>query len=185
MKKNLVSIFIISLLVAGLLGGYVLLSGKFDDIKMRILFSTLAFTVYSIIGICCNSIIGGEYKLVGVIGLASAVFGLIYALITTWFTPELSGFLQIRFSLLFIAMCFAHISLMLLIDKTNSMVSGTIFISIACSVFATVIAVSMLSSLSATLGSLKLLGIVSIVGVISTIIAPTVACTANKQFNKD
>lgn len=181
MKKYLIYGLITSLVIAGLLGIGALLSGKFDELQLRILFTTLAFTVYSIIGLCCNSIVEGKYSVIGKIGLGFTFIGLLYAVITTWATPKSGEFLQFRFSLLVIALCFAHCSLMLLVKTYNSAISVVRTTSISASVMAALITVAMISSMDANAGAFKSLGVVSIVGVIATIIAPILAFTANKS----
>jgi hypothetical protein len=180
MKKYLIYGLIISLVIAGLLGIAALLSGKFDELQIRILFTTLAFTAYSIIGLCCNSIVESKYSVIGKIGLGFTFIGLLYAVITTWATPKEFEFLQFRFSLLVIAVCFAHCSLMLLVKTYNSAISVVRTTSISASVMAALITVAVISSLDANAGTFKFLGVVSIVGVIATIIAPILAFTANK-----
>ena len=185
MKKYFIYGLVISLVIAGLLGIVVLLNGKFDELQIRILFTTLAFTIYSIIGLCCNSIVEGKYSVFGKLGLGVTFVGLLYAVVTTWATPKAEEFLQLRFSLLVIGLCFAHCSLMLLVKTYNSAISAVRVISMSASVFAALIAVAMISSLDANAGTFKLLGVVSIVGVISTIIAPILAFTANKQRQSD
>lgn len=180
MNKYFIYGLIISLVIAGLLGIGVLLSGKFDELQIRILFTTLAFTVYSIIGLCCNSIVESKYSIFGKIGLGFTFIGLLYAVITTWATPKAGEFLQFRFSLLVIALCFAHCSIMLLVKTYNSAISIVRTTSISASVMAALITVAMIFSLDANSGTFKLLGVISIVGVITTIIAPILAFTANK-----
>lgn len=183
MKTYLIYGLIISLIIAGLLGIGVLLSGKFEELQIRILFTTLAFTVYSIIGLCCNSIIKSQYSVFGKLGLGVTMFALLYAVVTTW--VEVDDFIQLRFSLLIISLCFAHCSLMLRVKTYGSLVSVSRTVSIFASVLATMIAVTILSSSDIEAGPFKLLGVVSIVGVIATIIAPTLAFTISKTIKKD
>lgn len=185
MKKYFVYGLIVSLLITGLVGIGVLLRGKFDELEIRILFTTLAFTVYSIIGLCCNSIVDGKYSTFGKIGLGVTLAGLLYAVVTTWATPKAEEFLQLRFSLLVIGLCFAHCSLMLLVKPYNSAISVARAISIAASVIAALIIVTMISSLDADVGTFKMLGVVSIVGVIATIITPILAFSVNKSNQTD
>ncbi|BEU02408.1 hypothetical protein OAG1_12080 [Agarivorans sp. OAG1] len=185
MKKYFIYGLIISIVIAGLLSIGVLLSGKFDELQIKILFTTLAFTVYSIIGLCCNSIVEGKYSVFGRLGLGVTFIGLLYAVVTTWATPKAGEFLQFRFSLLVIGLCFAHCSLMLLVNTYNSTISAARAISMSASVIAALIVVAMISSLDLNAGTFKLLGVVSIVGVIATIIAPILAFTANKSNHTD
>ena len=185
MKKYFIYGLVISLVVAGLLGIAVLLNGIFDDLQIRILFTTLAFTIYSIIGLCCNSIIEGKYSVFGKLGLGTTFVGLLSAVVTTWEAPESEAFLKLSFSLLVIGFCFAHCSLMLLVKTYNSTISAVRVISMSASIFATQITVTMITSLYVSEGTFKVLGVVAIVGVISTIIAPILAFTANKQRQLD
>lgn len=183
MKTKFIYGLIFSLLTAGFLGITVLLEGKFDELQLRILFTTLAFTIYSIIGLCCNSIVGSQYSTVGKLGLGVTFVSLLYAVITTWLTPEAEQFLQYRFSFLVISICFAHCSLMLLVKTYNSIISAIQVIAISASILVALIIVEMISSLDANVESFKLLGVVSIVGIMATIIAPILALTSKSQYN--
>ncbi len=181
MKRYFIYGLITSLVLAGALGITVLLSDNFDELEIRILVTTLAFAVYSIIGLCCNSIVEGKYSDFGKIGIGVTFIGLLYAIVTTWATPKSGDFLEWRFGILVIALCFAHCSLMLLVKTYNSTISAVRTISISASVIATLIALVMISNISTNLDTFKLLGIVSIVGVIATIITPILSISANKS----
>lgn len=185
MKKYFIYALITSLVIAGLLGIAVLLSGTFDELQIRILFTTLALTVYSIIGLCCNSIVGGKHSVFGKFGLGMSFIGLSYAVATTWATPEPGEFIQLRVSLLVVSICFAHCSLMLSVNNYNSTISAVRGVSISASILATLIALGILSSFDASAGTFKLLGVASIVGVIATIVAPILAFTATKSNHTD
>ena len=181
MKKYFKYGLVASLLISGLLGIGALLTGNFNEIQIRTLFTTLAFTVYSIIGLCCNSLVDNRYSVFGKLGLGVTLVGLLYAVVTTWATPESVEFLQFRFSLLVIAICFAHCSLMLSVKTYGPAISFVKVISISASVTVAVIVLAMISNLDTSSGTFKLLGMVSIVGVITTIMAPILSVTANKS----
>ena len=173
MKKALIIIFSGALILAGLTAIITLMSGSFDGMNLKILITTLVFTVYSILGLCCNAVIGRPVGFVGVIGLALVGVGLIYALYTTWFPPDgLELFLKLRVYLLAIAIAFAHASLILLIKAKNSFVGGAVIIALICNVFATLLVLSIISSIDNAGDVILLLGVVSIVGVVATILAP-------------
>ena len=97
--------------------------------------------------------------------------GLVYAVITTWFTPDSLGFLAARFAFLVVAIGFAHASLMLLINQEATAVKAAVFISLTSNLLVTILLVGMISSLDVTASAFQTLGVVSVVGVISTIIA--------------
>lgn len=166
---------IISLVIAGLLGSFLLLSGNFGELEIRILLSISAFAMYSIIGLCCNAIIGGKYTTFGMVGVGVTLIGLSYALITTWITPNSASFLQFRFSLLLIALCFAHCSLMFLLKIHSSFGALIRSISIISSIIVCSILVIFITSLEANEEIFKFLSVTSIVCVVSTIIAPIMA----------
>jgi len=172
MKKYIIMVLVASLLFSAIIGIWSLLIGKFDELQIKILFTTLSFMVYSIIGLCCNSIIGSKYSAIGAIGLGITVCGLSYAVFTTWATPMVENFIQFRLNMIVVGFCFAHLCLMLGIQDKNAATSVVKFISIIATILATVIVVSMISSLNADASMFKLLGVVLIVGVTATIITP-------------
>ena len=172
MKSKLVTVLIISLIVAGLLGVSAILGGKFGGTEIRILLTTLAFTVYSILGLCCNTILSTRYDSFAKLGLVAIAVGLSYAIITTWGTPDSPAFLKARLSFLVIAIGFAHASLMLLIEQKTPAIKGAVITSLISNLTVAVILVGMISSLEFESGTFQLLGIASLIGVISTLIAP-------------
>lgn len=177
MRKYFIYGLVISLVIAGLLGIGVLLSGTFSELQVRILITTLAFTFYSIIGLCCNTIISSQHATFAKVGIVVTLVGLAYAVFTTWLTPDAEDFLQLRFSLLVIGICFAHCSLMLLIQPQNKTIYVVRSIAIAASVIATVIIVSMISTMEWGANNFRLLGMAAIVGIVATIVAPILAVT--------
>lgn len=180
MKTYFINGLIGSLVVAGLLGIGVLLSDNFDELHLRILLSTLSLSVYSVIGLCCHAIINGKYYVFSRLGLGATFIGLLYALITTWFTPITEAFLQLRFSLFVIALCFAHCSLLLLVKPHNAIILATRAIAIIASALITIIVVFVISTFDASPEVFKVLGVMAIVAVIATIVAPVLAFTAKK-----
>lgn len=180
MKTYFIYGLIGSLVAAGLLGIAVLLSGDFDELHIRILLSTLALSVYSVIGLCCHAINNGQHRVFSQLGLLATFLGLLYALVTTWFTPKTEVFLQLRFSLLVIALCFAHCSLMLLVKVHNSAILAIRNTAIIASSLVAFILVIIISTFDASPEVFKVLGVLSIVGVIATIVAPVLAFTAKK-----
>jgi hypothetical protein len=171
MKTKLIYVFIVSLIVAGLIGVSAILRGGIGEIEIRILFSTLAFTVYSIIGLCCNTIVGTRYDLIAKIGLLVTAGGLGFAIITTWATPDNLTFLQTRFSFLVIAIGFAHASLLLLVDQKTAAIKIAVVTAIAASVVVAIILVNVIHG-SGSVASFQLLGVASLVGMIATLCAP-------------
>ena len=171
MKTKLIYVFIISLILAGLVGVNAIISGRFGEIEVRILISTLAFTVYSIIGLACNTAVGTQYDVIGKIGLGVTAWALAFAIFTTWVTPDNLGFLQTRFSFLVIAIGFAHASLMLLVDQKTAAIRFVVITAIGASVVVGILLVSMIHG-AGSLASLQIVGVASLVGVISTLCAP-------------
>ena len=182
MKKCFIYGLIVSLVLTGLLGIWALLEGNFDELHIRILLTTFTFTVYSIIGLCCNAIVDSKYSIFGKIGLGVTIIGLLYAIFTTWVTPDSFKFLKFRFSLLTISLCFAHCSLMLLVSTYTSLIKFFRATSLSTSILAAVTIVSIISTLDPNIESFKLLGVISIVCVTSTIITPILAF-ATKRSN--
>jgi hypothetical protein len=183
-KKTLLMALVISLIVAGLLAIIAMLGGNLGG-SVRILFTTLAFTVYSLIGLCCVTLLTTKYKTFAQLGLMVTGVGLVYAVITTWVTPNSLGFLAARFAFLVVAIGFAHASLMLLIKQEATAVKAAVFISLASNLLVSILLVGMISSLDVTAGAFQTLGVVSVVGVISTIIASILGKLSHEPLNQN
>lgn len=175
MQKYLILTFVISLIFTGLVGISVISANTFNDTQFKILISTLAFTVYSILGLCCNTVVKTDKVGVGKLGILVCVIGLIVALITTWGTFDWVSLLKARFSLLIVAIAFAHCSLMLLIDNPHAIVISARNTSIMASMMTTFLTISFFYSSTANDDTFKLALIGLIVTVIATIIAPVMA----------
>ena len=176
MKKSLVTVLVVSLIVVGLIGVNAILGGSFGGTQIKILFSTLAFTVYSVLGLSCNTILSTRYDAFARLGLLVIAAGLAYAIITTWATPESPAFLKARFSFLVVAIGFAHASLMLLIEQKNAAIKGAVVIALTANLIVAIVLVDLISNISAAeFSTFRLLGVVSVVGVIATLIAPLLA----------
>jgi hypothetical protein len=178
MKTKLIYVFVISLVIAGLIGINAILGGGGGEIQAKILFSTLAFTVYSIIGLCCNAIVGTRYDMFAKIGLLVTACALAYAIITTWAIPENLAFLQTRFSFLVIAVGLAHASLMLLVDQKTTAIKLAVVTAMAASVVVALILVSMIHGIISGI-SFQLLGVASLIGIVSTLTAPLLSKAAS------
>jgi hypothetical protein len=170
-KKQILTALIVSLVVAGLLAISAMLGGDFGEIQARILVTTLAFTVYSLIGLCCVTIYSSQHKPFAQLGLFVTGMGLAYAVLTTWLTPDSLGFLAARLAFLVVAIGFGHASLMLLIKQDTPAIKGTVFVALASNLIVAILLVGMISNLDASMASFQFLGVASVVGVISTIIA--------------
>lgn len=171
MKKQLIRALMISLAIAGLLAISAMLGGDFGETQGRILFTTLAFTVYSLIGLCCVTILSSQHKTFAQLGLLVTGLGLSYAVFTTWLTPESLSFLKARFAFLVVAIGFAHASLMLLIKQDTLAIKGAVIIALASNLIVAIVLVGMISNLDLIIDLFRLLGVASVIGVISTIIA--------------
>ncbi len=183
-KKYLIYGLVSSLVITGPLGAEAL-GGRSGALEIKILSTMIAFTVYSIIGLCCHATLASKYADVGKFGLGVTCCGLVFSIVTTWAEFRIEDFLPFRFTLLVISICFAHCSLMLLVKVYNSAISATRIISISASILCACIAMSMTDSRNLNVEVLMLLGIVAIVGLISTIITSILSFTADKSNYTD
>jgi len=178
MKQKLVLVLITSLIAAGLLGISVLLSGSFSKFDLKILITSLAFSIYSITALCTASLLQTQYHKFSKFGLAVCIIGLIYAVITTWAVPENWAFLEFRFSFLVISLACAHASLMLHIDKKTPVIAMSVLISLISIALATGLVLLIIHGFKVSIFAFNILGVVSIIGITATIISSILSKTA-------
>lgn len=176
MKKTFVFALVSALILTGIIAIYAVLSGDFSEVQARILITTVSVFFYSIIGLCCNTLMGGKYEKFGYLGIIASVLGLLFAIYHTWSAGNgfnVSEHIQLRSSLFFIGLAFAHASLMLLISPKNAFVAGAVWIALACNlIFTFIILIQILSFSGATMVQFQI--ILAIINVIATITAPLV-----------
>lgn len=183
MKQKLVYVLIASLITTGLLGISVLIDSSLSDFDIKILITSLAFAIYSITALCTSSLLHTQYHKFSIIGLTVSIIGLVYAIVTTWATPDNWHFLEFRFSLLAISLACAHASLMLHIDKKTSVIAISVLISLTSIALATGLVLIMIHGFNIPDFAYNILGVISIIGITATIIAPILSKTrANKSF---
>lgn len=176
MRKTFVYALVSALILTGIVAIYAVLSGDFSETQGRILITTVSVFFYSIIGLCCNTLMGGKYEKFGYLGIIASIFGLLFAIYHTWTAGN--GFqvfehLQLRSSLFFIGLAFAHASLMLLISPKNTFVAGAVWIALACNLLFTLIILSQILSFNGA-AVVQFQIILAIINVIATISAPLI-----------
>lgn len=176
MKKILILGLVLALVLTGGIGIFAVTSGEFSELQAKILITTVSVFFYSIIGLCCNTLIGGKYEKFGYAGIIAAVIGLVFAVGHTWSIGNASNFgdyLQLRGSLFFIGIAFAHASLMLLIQPKNILVNAAVWIALICNLLFTIILITQIVFLEGA-GAIQLQIILGIINVVATITAPLV-----------
>jgi len=169
------------LVLTGLIAIFAVLSGSFSEIQAKIMITTVSVFFYSIVALCCNILLEGKYDSFGKIGIAVAVIGFLVATVNTWTAGYNDGFiasLRLRGVADFLAIAFAHASLMLYIKPRNAIVSLAVWTALACNVIFTLIVISQILSAgiwTTGLGAIVQLQVtLCIVSVVATITAPLV-----------
>ena len=170
MKKSLIVIFVVCLAITGFVGISALVSGEFDELTVRILFTTAALSFYSLIGLTCVAQLGRKTDMLGKLGLAFCAVALLHAIFTTWTTLNGLEHIQNRAALAFVGLAIAHACLMKMISAKSMTVSVLVIIAIASVVLNTILAISMLYGVS--MDGITVLGIIGIIATCSTIAAP-------------
>ena len=126
--------FVLAFASAALLAIGVILFGKWDDLEVKMLTTTISIGGYSLIALCCATIYRDpRWQVVSVLGLIVCGIGLTFALLTNWriIKPKLDDLLKGRFAFLSLAMALAATALMLRLAPQQSVVrfsqNATIF----------------------------------------------------------
>lgn len=139
MKKKILKLLVGSLCLSALIGIFIILFGSFNEIEGKILLTTLLIFGYSIPGLCASTIYEKE-KLhsFSILGISLSLISCIYMLGLLWEFFSFDFFninhWKIIFSLNILCLSTGHLSLILLINNQNNIVStfkiSTVVISI-------------------------------------------------------
>lgn len=173
MKRTFLYGFVASLVLTGLLGIGVLLSGSWSEGSIRVLITTSAFSIYSLLALACAPVWERKSSIFGKVGVFICGLGLVHAIFTTWLTPVDLAFVMTRLSLLIVSIAFAHACLLLLLNMNSAAVKIAVVIAISGSMFNTLIAVVSIHSFSGAMMQTGLLvAIIAIIATVATIAAP-------------
>ena len=167
----------------GLLGFFVicaataissLLFTEVGEVRIKILLTTLALSVYSLTGLCCSVLVDrGRLRAFGLAGIAISIAGALFATLTNWeIIRGADGIITGRFSILIVAVSFSQAALLLMMRTSNHAVR-TVRKATLCMI--AIVAVMLLWITSAP-GSFfylwVVLGVFGILDVLGTIATP-------------
>ena len=197
MIKGILKLLIVSLCISALIGIFIILNGgSLGEIEGRVLGTISAIFGFSITGLCCSSIYDKEkHKLFSSIGMSTCLLGCLWLMLMIWgvfdecityrtwtsCSPSDSTF-QMLWMLILLSCSFAHISLMLLLKKTNLMVANVKNVTIILSVVMDSIILAIIWEWIDNFDSYwRSLAVVSILITLGTIIAPVLNKVAKNK----
>lgn len=163
-----------------------LLVGTFELVQARILLTTLLIGVYSIISLCCMTVMSGRFAVWGVLGIGVTSLSLLLGLFAVWvdFESNWEVFSQIlKYFAVFgiLGVSIGHQSLLLRLvgrvnGRTKLLILGTV---VVISIVAVMLVLPLLLE-DFALGDLywRLLGVFAILDVLGSIVTPVMARTA-------
>lgn len=139
MKKIILKLLVGALCLSALIGIAIILFGTFEEIESKILLTTILIFGYSIPGLCSSTIYEKDkLRLFSILGILIALIACLYMIGLLWEILEFDLFSldqwKIIFSLNFLCWSSGHISLILLINNKNKLVSLFKTITVICSV---------------------------------------------------
>lgn len=91
LRRAAIVVVIVSLVLAGVIGIFALLSGEFGETQGRILLTTLAVAAFGLTALCHLAIASQRFRIVGFVGIAASVAALVPALVLIWSWYDLSA----------------------------------------------------------------------------------------------
>jgi hypothetical protein len=117
--------FVLALAAAAFLAIGVVLAGRWGELEVKILITTVSIGVYSLIALCCATVYDdARWKSLAIAGIAVCGLGLVFALLTNWqvVEPGLKSLIRVRIAFLSLAMALAATALMLRTTPTQDVV---------------------------------------------------------------
>lgn len=85
MKRIFLYLLIVSIAASAILGVFILLLGEFDETELRILATSLTFSVMSLLGLACGaSLEAGRVKIVAIAGISFSIVSAIVWISIIW-----------------------------------------------------------------------------------------------------
>jgi len=174
-KKIFLITMIFSLIISALIGISVFLFGKFGEIEMKLLLTTLTIGGFSLTGLCSSTLYyKNKYLFFSKTGMIMAVVGFIISTCTIWEILNLTNIWKWIIISIILSMSISHSSLLLLIQsrKTNvkfSLALTLLFISIVTIMLITLVLNGF--DIDSEI-YFKSLGIFAILDILGTLITP-------------
>jgi hypothetical protein len=167
---------IIALVFSALVGIYMFLIGDFGDTENKILMTTLALAVYSLLGLCSAQVHGKQsLSVFSILGMVFSLFGFIASLEIIWqIVPSLRE-PEFFMLLTILSFSFAHISLLLLLKISYPMVKYALYSTLSFIVIVAIMLSYVVITHYDTEGLFfRLLGVFAILDVLGSIVTPLI-----------
>jgi MFS family permease len=179
-RRIIVWVVVVSFAIAAILGIAVLLVPNFGDAAWRVLSTTSVVGAFSVLVLCCASLLGRALRLFGLVGVAGSLATLILAIVMIWSTDwwEFGSWVyQTLGTGIAASVAFALASLLLLLaDRKRAAVRIGLWITLA--LFAVVLVLVIVLIWARDLDYewfQRVLGIVSILAALGAIVVPVMS----------
>ena len=189
LRSYFVKILLLSLVVAATAGIMALLFGSFGVLEGRVLATTLVVGVYSIVCLCCMTVLGSRYKAFGLIGMAASSLALLLGLFAIWIEwPGWDTFGQLlKYFLVFaiVGVSFGHQSLLLrIVDRASGAACTLVLVTVILINVVAALLIFPIMREDFDVGDTywRLMGVAAILDVLGTITAPVLVRIGSKRF---
>ena len=172
---------VVSLCLCGLAGVVILIKGSFGIIEQKVLATTAAFALYSVLGLCCSILTKKQRcRFVPYAGISVCVIGMIYSLLFIW--GELDSihadYGKIMVTLIVVAIVFAHNSLILTVPAVRRPLQAGLAATIGAMIVIALMTIYLIFSSEIPFEDglyFRIMGIFGILTVLGTISIPILA----------
>jgi TM2 domain-containing membrane protein YozV len=182
-KKSLLWTMIGAFIISAIIGIITFLIGDFGEFEAKILGTTFAIGIFSLMGLCSATILERKiFPSVGIAGIVTSAMSLIYTLILIWSEFEvLEDTWKLGISLFIIAFTLAHVSLLLLIKPKEKGTKITLISTVSVIIILALLLISIVVFEIHDLdGIWRVIGVLGILDVLGTIVTPIL----NKVLSK-
>ena len=173
---------LVCMVVSALTAIVAILTFNYGVIKAKIFLTTLSLGAYGLTGLCC-AVLGEKknHRPFASMGIAISVAAAIFVVLSNWgFVARLEVIVKGRFALLILAISFAHVALLLLVNARSNAVRMLRMLTIGLIVLTStlLLAIVVLPNL---LGYVwPLLSVIAILNVLGTVVTPIVNLTVKQ-----
>jgi len=180
-KKYILRILIAALGASAFIGIIIFLFGEFSEVQTQVLFTTLTIGVFSLTALCSASI-QKHFKIFSLIGILNSSIALGISLIAVWQIIDFNTIWQTTLIFSILSFTIAYGSLMLHITpKTNAIRYGFIASMASLSCVGLMLIWLTLTEFENSQVSFKLLGVVSMMALLGTLISLVLNAITNKS----
>jgi MFS family permease len=180
-RRIIVWVVVASFAIAAILGIAALLAPEFDETAWRVLSTTSVVGAFSVLVLCCASLLGRALRVFGLVGVAVSLITLVYAIWMIWWMPEWNDgwyeWYRILGTGVAVSIAFAVASLLLLLaDRRRAAVRIGLWITLG--LFALVLAMVIFVIWARDYDYevvQRILGILSILAALGAIVVPVMS----------